>query len=77
MTAFKTRNILGNLQMGPTGQSCTLQKAKTALAKWAHLQAMKKMKWCEYSPLDSIKNTSFSLELTNVLNKLECYFTQG
>jgi hypothetical protein len=37
----------------------------------------KKMKCCDYSPLDHIQKTSFSSELFNELNKLERYNILG
>jgi hypothetical protein len=65
---------------GPNKLECyitILEKlAKNRLAYLAHTYITKKIKCCEYSPCDYIHNTSFSSQLMNGPNKLECYITQ-
>jgi hypothetical protein len=47
------------------------------LAQWAHSQAMRKRKCYEHVFDFPLCPSSFSLQLTNGPNKLECYITLG
>ncbi len=42
-------------------------------AYWIHSSVQKKIKCCEYGPRDWIYNISYSLQLMNWPNKLNCY----
>ncbi len=44
---------------------------------WAHLEVIRTIVCCEYSPCGLIRNTSFSSKRTNGPDMLECYITQG
>jgi hypothetical protein len=72
---FTTLHMDCNLQMGPISLRFALHKAWKDLSGTNTLTNRKHslvMKCCECSLCVHIHNTSFSLQLTNVLNKLEC-----
>jgi hypothetical protein len=48
-----------------------------SLAYWSPFMSYKKMKCFEYGPRGRIHNFSFSSQITNWPNKLDCYITVG